>query len=224
MTFPTAPRISKFDLSSDSRRSAIRILVPMATLFFVFSCLRAATALCADAPSPPSQKAIIQEVVRVANKYIDHGPCEPSRAEPSAVATMSPYTPDVEAGRAAAEYAVVWSGDIGCRNGSGTNTMNYLLVEKRGVTSARIVGVGELGGASVERIVAATPDTLIVDAYTWGPDDAHCCASVYERRTFRLEFSVATGSFSLKSVDSKPAEPVPLRPGEKKLPTAKLDD
>ncbi len=94
--------------------------------------LRAETALCADAPSTTSQKAIIQEVVRVANKYIDHGPCEPSRAEPSTVATMSPYTPDVEAGRAVAQYVVVWSGDIGCRGGSGTETMNYLLVEKRG--------------------------------------------------------------------------------------------
>jgi hypothetical protein len=56
--------------------------------------------------------------------------------------------------------------------------------------------------------------------WRWGPDDAHCCASVYERWTFRLEFSVATGSYSLKHVDSKPAKPVPLRPGEKRLPTA----
>jgi hypothetical protein len=221
MPVPTAPRNTKFDFFSDSRRSATRILVPMMPVFFVFSWLRAEMALCADAPSPPSQRAIIQEVVRVANKYIDHGICEPSRAEPSTVATMSPYTPDVEAGRAAAKYAVVWAGDIGCRNGSGTNTMNYLLVEKRGVTSAHIVGVGELNGASIERIVAATPDTLTVDAYTWGPDDAHCCASVYERWTFRLEFSVATGSYSLKHVDSKPAKPVPLRPGEKRLPTAR---
>ena len=84
-----------------------RNLLPMMPLFFVFSGLSAETALCADAPGPPSQKATIQEDVRVANKYIDHGPCEPSRAEPSTVATMSPYTPDVEAGRAAAEYVVV---------------------------------------------------------------------------------------------------------------------
>jgi len=125
--------------------------------------------------------------VRVANKYIDHGVCEPTRAEPNSVAAMSPYTPDVEAGRAAAEYVVIWAGDIGCRGGSGTNTMNYLLVEKRGVTPARIVGVGELDGASIERIVATTPDSLTVDAYTWGPDDAHCCASVFERWTFRRE-------------------------------------
>lgn len=196
------------------------MLAPMVSLFFVFSCLRAETALCADAPTPLSQKVIIQEVVRVANKYIDHGPCEPSRAEPNTVATMSPYTPEVEADHAAAMYVVVWSGDIGCRNGSGTNTMNYLLVQKRGVTAARIVGVGELNGASVERIVTATPDSLIIDAYIWGPDDAHCCATEYVRRTFHLEPSAATGNYSLKSVDSKPAEPVPLRPGEKRLPTA----
>jgi hypothetical protein len=213
-------RGTKLDALVSDQGAAFRFLLPIVWASLVLSSLCAETAFGADASSPTSQKAVIQEVVRVANKFIDHGPCEPSRADPSTVATMSPYTPDVEAGRGAAEYVVVWSGDIGCRGGSGTNTMNYLLVEKRGVTSARIVGVGELDGASIERIVAATPDTLTVDAYTWGPDDAHCCASVYERWTFRLEFSVATGSYALKHVDSKPAEPVPLRPGEKRLPTA----
>jgi hypothetical protein len=201
-------------------RRAIPRLLPIVWASFMLSSVCADTAFGADAPSPPSQKAVIQEVVRVANKYIDHGPCEPSRADPSTVATMSPYTPEVEAARAAAMYVVVWSGDIGCRGGSGTNTMNYLLLEKRGLTSANIVGVGQLNGASIERIVAATPDSLTVDVYTWGPDDPHCCASVYERWTFRLEFSVATGSYSLKRIGSKPAEPVPLRPGEKRLPTA----
>lgn len=189
---------------------------------FVLSFLCVRIAFCADAPSPPSQKVVIQEVVRVANKYIDHGVCEPTRAETSSVATMSPYTSDVEAGRAAAEYAVIWAGDVGCRGGSGTNTMNYLLVEKRGVTPARIVGMGELEGASIERIVATTPDSLSVDVYTWGPDDANCCASVYERRTFRRQPAAQPGEYTLELIGSKPTEPIPLRPGEKKLPTASL--
>jgi hypothetical protein len=223
MFAPTVSRDTMFNAFSDKRRSGIRRLVPMVWASLALSFLSAETAFGADTPSPRSQKAIIQEVVRAANKYIDHGPCEPTRAEPSTVATMNPYTPDVEAGRGAALYVVIWAGDIGCRNGSGTNTMNYFLVEKQGVASARIVGIGELNGASVERIVAATPDSLTIDSYTWGPDDAHCCATAYVRRTFHLEFSVATGSYSLKSVDSKPAEPIPLRPGERKLPTAKLD-
>lgn len=191
--------------------------------FLMLSSLFVQTVVAADAPNPPSQKALIDEVVRVANKYIDNGPCEPSRAEPSVVGTMSPYTPEVAAGRAAAEYVVIWSGDINCSNGSGTNTMNYLLVEKRGVASAGIVGVGELGGASVERIVATTPNSLTIDVYMWGPDDPRCCANQYERWTFHREFSVATGTYALKLFDSKPAEPVPLRPGERKLPTARLD-
>jgi len=101
--------------------------MPMMAMFCVFS-LRAETALCADIPSSQSQKSIIQEVVRVANKYIDHGPCEPTRAEPSTVATMNPYTPDVEAGRSAALYAVIWAGDIGCRNGSGTASSAVLPI------------------------------------------------------------------------------------------------
>jgi hypothetical protein len=48
-------------------------------------------------------------MVRIANKFIDHGPCGPIRAEPSVVAAMSPYPPNVEAGRATAEYVVVCS-------------------------------------------------------------------------------------------------------------------
>jgi hypothetical protein len=145
MSVRTTARNTILNAFSGQRRSGIGLLLSVIWVTLVFFGLYE-TALAADAPSQPPEKAIIQEVVRVANKYIDHGPCEPSRADPSTVATMSPYTPEVEAGRAAAEYVVVWSGDIGCRNGSGTNTMNYLLVEKRGVTSARIVGVGEFGG------------------------------------------------------------------------------
>ena len=59
--------------------------------------------------------------------------------------------------------------------------------------------------------MATTPDSLTIDVYTCGPDDLHCCANQYERWTCRREFSVATGSYSLKSVGSKPAEPVSLR-------------
>jgi hypothetical protein len=184
-------------------------------------CLCAETAFATDAPSTSSQEAIIQEVVRVANKYIDHGPCEPSRAEPSVVATMSPYTSDVEAGLAAAEYVVVWSGDINCSNGSGTYTMNFLLVEKRDTSAAQIVGLGKItGAASVERIVGATSDSLTIDVYTWAPDDARCCASRYERWTLHLEPAVQAGRYTLKKIDSKAAKPFPLRPGETRLPTA----
>lgn len=219
MSVSPAARCVGFDSFSDSRHTAIRILAPMVSVFLVLSCLRTETGFCADAPGPASQKAIIGEVVRVANQYIDHGPCEPSRAEPSTVATMTPYTSDIEAGL----YVVVWSGDIGCSGGSGSNTMNYLLVEKRGVAAARSIGVGELDGKSIERIVAATPDSLTVDAYTLGPDDSQCCPNQYERLTYRYEFSVGTGTHKLTLVDSKPAQPVPLRPGEKALPTARLD-
>jgi hypothetical protein len=219
-----SPCSTNLDAFATERRVAFRLLLPMVWASLVVSCLFAETAFGADAPSPPSKQAIIPEVVRVANKFIDHGPCEPSRAEPSVVATMSPYTTDVAAGRGSAEYAVLWSGDIDCRNGSGTNTMNFLLVEKRGAAAARIVGLGEIiGAASVERIVAVTPDSLTIDVYTWGPDDAHCCASLYERWTLHREPDVQTvykGRYTLKMVDSKPAEPVPLRPGEKRLPTA----
>ena len=70
---------------------SVRILTPQVPAFLALLCLLPEMGVCADAPSPTSQKAIIGEVVRVANQYIDHGPCEPSRAEPGSVATMSPH-------------------------------------------------------------------------------------------------------------------------------------
>src|ERR1700731_559044 len=86
-------------------------------------CLCVQTAFAADAPAVPAQDATLQEVVNVANKFIKTT-CEPSLAAPNTVATMIPYTPEVAAGHGVAKYAVLWSGDINCANGSGTNTMN----------------------------------------------------------------------------------------------------
>jgi hypothetical protein len=197
---------------------------PLIGLSLMLLCLHMGAAFSAEAPGTPPQDQAIREVVRVANKFIKHGPCQPSLAEPSVVATMSPYTPEVRAGRAAAQYAVLWSGDIDCRGGSGTHTMNFLLVEKSGAAAARIVGVDSIdGAASVERIVAATPDTLTIDVYTWAPDDSTCCPSRYERWTLRREPGVAKYHYTLRRVASQPAQPVPLPPGQKKLPTAMLD-
>jgi hypothetical protein len=191
----------------------------MATMWalLMLPCLSSQTAVAADAPSPPSQKAIIDEVVRVANQFIDHGPCEPSRAEPSVVATMAPYTPKVAAGRGVAKYAVMWSGDIGCRNGSGTSAMNILLLEKHGTDAAHVVGVNELrGAASIERIVGATADTLTVEVYTRAPGEIR--PEEYERWTVRRE---RDGQW--KKVVTESVDPPPSQPGEKKLPTAMLD-
>ena len=83
-----------------------RVSMPWAVL--MLSCLFLQAAVAADAPAIPSEDATIQEVVKVANKTIKKA-CEPSLAEPSVVAAMSPYPPNVEAGRATAEYVVVCS-------------------------------------------------------------------------------------------------------------------
>jgi hypothetical protein len=193
----------------------------MVWVSLVLNFLYAETAFGADTPNQPSQKAIIQEIVGVANQFIDHGPCEPSHADPSVVAAMSPYTSDVATGRTAAEYAVFWSGDIDCSNGSGTNTMNFLLVEKRGAVSARVVGVGSIDGAgNIQRIVAVSPDSVTIDVYTWGPNDPNCCPTAYERWRLHREAGAEEGLYTLKVVERKPAKFVPLRSGEKRLPTA----
>ena len=188
-------------------------------------CLLWGRAGFADAPGVPGQDAVILEVVDVANKFIKTT-CEPSLAAPNTVATMVPYTPEVAAGHGIAKYAVLWSGDINCANGSGTNTMNILLVEKRGTGRARVAGVNDVDGvANFERIVGTTSDTLTVEVYTWGDDDPPCCGSQYERWVLRYvpdtRHSMPKGHYRWDSVDSKPAQPTPLKPGESPLPTAR---
>lgn len=190
--------------------------VSMLWAVLMLSCLFLQAAVAADAPAIPSEDATIQEVVKVANKTIKKA-CEPSLAEPSVVAIMAPYTPEVAAGRGVAKYAVMWSGDIGCRNGSGTNTMNILLVEKHGTDAAYVVGANELrGAASIERIVGATADTLTVEVYTRAPGEIR--PEEYERWTVRRE---RDGQW--KKVVTESVDPPPSQPGEKKLPTAMLD-
>ena len=194
-----------------------------ASLMLCCQCLQ--TAFAADAPAVPSQDATLQEVVKVANKFIETT-CEPSLAGPNTVATMIPYTPEVAAGHGVAKYAVLWSGDIDCANGSGTNTMNILLLEKRGNARARVVAIDDVEGvANFERIVATTPDTLTVEVYTWGADDPPCCGNQYERWTLKrvpdTRPGMPKGRYMWNAVDSKPAQPTPLKPGESSLPTAR---
>ena len=182
-----------------------------------------------DAKGDSQQQAAIQEVVGVANEFILKNACEASSAEPSVVATMVPYTDEVAAGRATAKYAVLWAGDIGCAGGSGSNTANILYIEKLGKKPARVVDANDVqGAASFEHIVTTTPDTLTVDVYTWSEEDPPCCASKYERWTLRRKVDTTPGMpkghYFWAILDSKQAEPVPLAPGGKKLPTARLDN
>ena len=194
---------------------------------FILCSLHIDSARAEEATAGSQQQAAIQEVVRVANEYIIKNACEASSAEPSVVATMVPSTEQVAAGRATAKFAVLWSGDIGCRGGSGTNTMNILLIEKRGKKPARVVDADDVNSAAnFERIVTTTADSLTVEVYTWSEDDPQCCASQYERWTLQREVDtrpwMPKGHYVWVVKDSKPAEPVPLAPGEKKLSTASV--
>lgn len=204
-----------------------RLLVIAIWVSLIPRILHIETARAEEAAGDTQQQAAIQEVVGVANEYITKNACEASSAEPSVVATMVPYTEQVAAGQATAKFAVLWAGDIGCRGGSGTNTMNILLIEKRGKKPARVVDANPINSAAnFERIVTTTADSLTVDVYTWSEDDPQCCASQYERWTLQREVDtrpwMPKGHYVWVVKDSKPAEPVPLAPGEKKLPTASV--
>lgn len=178
-------------------------------------------AATAQISTPPE---VIQEIVRIANTEIKKTACESSTVDQKVVATLIPYTAEVAAGKATARFAVLWNGDIGCRGGSGTNTVNISTIDKRGTSPARIVGTDTIdNAASIERIISATRDSLIVDVYTWGPNDAHCCASQYERWTLKRMKPTKPWQPDRDVwdvVDTEPAEPLPDVPNDDKLPTA----
>lgn len=100
-----------------------------------------------------------------------------------------------------ATYAVLWTGDIGCAGGSGTNGTNIAMVsigsgDSFFVDPTRSSPAIDFDSPTryVDRLVGNTRDSLILEGHEYGANDSNCCPSINLRFTLRLD---AKGNWKL---------------------------
>lgn len=128
--------------------------------------------------------AIEQNIIKVATQYIHAVACEASPVTSKQIIPLTPYT--TEDNRWDAEYAVLWSGDIGCQGGSGTSSANLLIV-KIGAGAFYYVDSQhstpniryESPTNWVTHIVSYSANRLVLAGKTYAEKDPHCCPSLH---------------------------------------------
>jgi hypothetical protein len=198
-----------------------------AILCLTYLCLFS-TAAAASSSHISTSSTVMDEVFRTANTEIKRISCESSEADPRLVTELVPQSNEVAEGNGITRFAVLWSGQLGCGGGSGSTTMNITTLEKRGESRVRIIDTDIIvDAASIEHIVASAPDSLTIDVYTWGPDDAHCCPGNYERWTLKRSTWTKSAQRRIgegwKVASTKEVEPPASDPNENKLPTALMN-
>lgn len=154
------------------------------------SLLWASAHVQAEVRKPPSVVAQTKAIVEVVNLYARAVGCAPDdQLSGKNIAAMTPLT-DMDM-REDAKFAVIWYGDFGCQGGSGTTAARLAIV---GVGSGDTFYVNPYESEpasdaglprSVEKIVGATKDTLILDVLDYGKNDANCCPSLRKRVTIK---------------------------------------
>ncbi|WP_143343450.1 hypothetical protein [Delftia sp. K82] len=149
-----------------------------------FVCASSAQGL--DAPSIKEQTKRIIEAVSHYGTAIGCMDVAPTSKE---IAAMIPYQ-SME-NRLDAKFAVIWSGDIGCNGGSGSSGAHIAIV-RVGSGDTFYVSASESEPQidsplprSVERLVGATKNSLILDTRDYGEKDANCCPTERQRITIR---------------------------------------
>ena len=167
------------------------------------SCLRAfavfigATSVVVGAGAQgdvPSVDEITAKVAEAANHYIAAVSCESGGVGAKDIAALAPYAVYQGDSYATAAYAVVWSGDIGCMGGSGTVSSNILLVHVGPMPtflvdaslSSPIVRF-DIPVKYVDKLVGNTGDTLVLEGWDYGQNDATCCPNVHKRFTMQAD-------------------------------------
>lgn len=143
-----------------------------------------------DIRVPPSVAEQTKEIIRVVNLYAEAIACLPDEElSGKDIAAMSPLK-DLDL-REEAKFAVLWRGDVGCAGGSGTMGF-HLAIVRVGAGDMFYVDAYESEPAvdaglprSIEKIVGATNDTLILDVLDYGENDSNCCPSLRTRVTIK---------------------------------------
>lgn len=146
----------------------------------------------ANDPQVPAEQEIRTEAVEVVKKYANAIACVDDEYGLWEFLTLSPW--EEYYARDDAEYAVIWSGDVGCAGGSGTTGVNLAIV-KIGAGNTFYVDAWnssppkefEFFSRAFDGVVANTSDVIVLEALEHGEDDANCCPSQQVRYTLKRD-------------------------------------
>jgi hypothetical protein len=140
--------------------------------------------------APRSEADIRRGVASAVERYANAVSCGGVSVKPEDVLTLSAYR-DGEA--ALPKYAVLWTGDLGCFGGSGTemtrlsiatiNTGQYVVQPEL----SSPVAAFESPVRFVSRVVSSGPDTLVMEGMEYTPHDPRSKPSKAVRFTLRLD-------------------------------------
>ncbi len=146
-----------------------------------------ATANAAPDRSTDEIKRGIADAVR---RYANAIACPTVKVRPEDVLALTPYVDD---DRRLSRYAVLWTGDLGCYGGSGSDATHLAIAT---INSGKYVVDPRMSSPVVEfekpvriirRVVSYTDDTLTLQGNQHGPQDSQANPSVPVRFTLKLD-------------------------------------
>ncbi len=153
--------------------------------------LLAALAISRGAAAAPMSDADIRKgVTDAVLRYVGSIACSPAALRPEAVLTLEPLD---QSGPSLPKYALLWSGDLGCWGGAGSErthlaiaTFNTGRFVVRPELSSPVIAF-ESPARFVARVVSNSADSLVLEGMEYGPGDARCCASIPVRFSLRVD-------------------------------------
>ena len=140
--------------------------------------------------APRSETDIKRGVANAVERYANAVSCGGVSVKPEDVLTLSAYK-DGEA--TLAKYAVLWTGDLGCFGGSGTemtrlsiatiNTGQYVVQPEL----SSPVAAFESPVRFVSRVISSGADTLVLEGMEYAPNDPRSMPSKAVRFTLRMD-------------------------------------
>lgn len=147
------------------------------------------------AQSAPPVQEITKQIIRSVKAYANSISCGRVEISPKDIVALVPYKSIDD--REAAKYAVLWSGDIGCIGGSGTEGTNITIVTVGAgdsfvvnpLQSSPAIEFNSIAARGFPKIVGNTSDSLVLDGLEYDPSgkDAMCCPSVPVRVTVHVD-------------------------------------
>ncbi len=158
----------------------------MKPTFALLGCLTFATGAVAAPQSPDYIRAGVADAV---SRYANAVACPVGAVAPAQVLTL---VADTQA-ETLPKYAVLWSGDMGCFGGSGSEKTQLAIAT---YNTGRYVVQPQLSTPSVafdspvrfvSRVVGAGADTLVLEGKEYGPNDPQSTPSIPVRFTLRAD-------------------------------------